>query len=362
MFHNRKKQLIISSLAILFPIAMGLILWDRLPETLTTHWGFDGQADGWASLPVAVFCPPLALLAAHWICIWVSSKDPGKMGRNKQLASLVLWVIPLLSNLICGLMYAIALGKDFSPIAPTMVLMGLLFAVIGNYLPKTRMNGTMGIKVYWAYTSEENWNATHRFGGKVWFIGGIALMFTVFLPEKWAIAMMLASILVLALIPIVYSWLYYRKQVKRGDPLDLSRTPLGKASKKVTRLSAAFVGAILVFVAVLMFTGSIDVHLEEEAMHIEASWYTDLTVKYDIIRDVELRYENVDGVRVGGFGSARLLMGFFRNEEFGNYTRYTVTNPDACIVIHTDRNVLVVSGDNYLETEFIYNSLLGKIG
>ena len=64
MFRNKKKQLIFSSLAILFPIAVGLILWDRLPETLTTHWGFDGQADGWSALPIAVFVPPLLILAA----------------------------------------------------------------------------------------------------------------------------------------------------------------------------------------------------------------------------------------------------------------------------------------------------------
>lgn len=359
MFREKKKQLIFSSLAILFPILVGLVLWDQLPETLTTHWGFDGQADGWSILPVAVFVPPLLILAGHWVCIYFTGKDPDNMGRNKQLSSIVLWVMPLISNMVCLSMYAIALGKEFSPVAPMMVFMGLLFAVIGNYLPKTRMNGTMGIKIYWAYTSQENWDATHRFGGKVWFIGGIALMLTVFLPEKWAIAAMLISILVLALIPIVYSYLYYRQQVKRGDSLDVTKpAQLRKTGKYVWPV----VAAILIFVAVLMFTGSIDVHLNEDAMHIEASWYNDLTVKYDIIESVEYREGNIDGIRVGGFGSARLLMGFFRNEEFGTYTRYTVTNPEACIVIYTDRNVLVLSGDTLEETQFLYEGLLAKIG
>ena len=359
MFREKKKQLIFSSLAILFPILVGLLLWDRLPDTLTTHWGFDGQADGWSSLPVAIFLPPLLLLAGHWLCIFFTGKDPGNMGRNKQLSSIVLWIFPVLSNLICVTMYAIALGKDFSPVAPMMGLMGLLFAIIGNYMPKTRMNGTMGIKVYWAYTSQENWDATHRFGGKMWFFGGILLMFTAFLPEKWAVAAMLGAILLLAIFPMLYSYLYYRKQLANGDALDLSKAaPMGKAGK----YSLVFILLILVFVAVLMFTGSIDVHLEEDAMHIEASWYTDLTVKYDIIDSVEIRDGNVDGTRVGGWGSARLLLGFFRNEEFGNYTRYTVTNPDACIVIYTQRDVLVLSGDTLEETRFIYDSLMAKIG
>ena len=359
MFRDKKKQLIFSSVAILFPIVVGLLLWDRLPETLTTHWGFDSQADGWASLPVAVFVPPLLMLAGHWLCIYFTGKDPDNMGRNRQLGSIVLWFIPLLSNLVCLSMYAIALGRDFPPVAPMMVLMGLMFAVIGNYLPKTRMNGTMGIKVYWAYTSQENWDATHRFGGKVWFIGGIALMFTVFLPEKWAVAAMLVSILVLAVIPVVYSWLYYRKQMARGDSLEFTRPAM---VRKAGKFVGPIVAALLIFVAVVMFTGSIDVHLEEDAMHIEASWYNDLTVKYDTMESAELRQGDVDGIRVGGFGSTKLLMGFFRNEEFGNYTRYTVTNPECCIVIYTQRSVLVVSGDTAEETQFIYESLLAKIG
>ena len=359
MFRDKKKQLIFSSLAILLPIAVGLLLWDRLPDTLTTHWGIDGQADGWSSLPFAVFVPPLLMLAAHWLCIFFTGKDPGNMGRNKQLSSIVLWIIPVLSNLVCMTMYAIALDKKFSPVAPMMVLMGLLFAFIGNYLPKTRMNGTMGIKVYWAYTSQENWDATHRFGGKVWFVGGILLMFTAFLPEKWAVAGMLGAIGGLVIIPIVYSYLYYRKQLANGDALDLSKAaPMGKAGK----YSLVFILLILVFVAVLMFTGEINIHLEEDAMRIEASWYNDLTVKYDIMESAELRQGNVDGIRVGGFGSGRLLMGFFRNEEFGTYTRYTFTHPESCIVIYTDRSVLVVSGDTAEETQRIYDHLLEKIG
>ena len=241
-------------------------------------------------------------------------------------------------------------------------LMGLLFAVMGNYMPKTRMNSTIGIKVYWAYTSQENWNATHRFGGKVWVIGGICMMFAALLPEKWSITVMIVSIFVLAFIPILYSYLYYRGQVQRGEPLDLSKPAFSKTDKRIAKFSAVYVAAILAFVLVLMFTGSIDVHMEEDAMRIEASWYTDLTVKYDIIDSIEYREGNVDGTRVGGWGSAKLLLGFFRNEEFGTHTRYTVTNPDACIVIYTERDVLVLSGDTLEETQFIYDSLMAKIG
>lgn len=358
MIREKKKQLIISSLLILFPIFVGLLLWNKMPDILTTHWGVDGQPDGWSTRPFAVFFPPILMLILQWVCIWFTSKDPGNQGRNKKISSLVLWIIPVISNIVSFTMYALALGTEFSPISPMIVMMGILFAVIGNYMPKTRMNGTIGIKVYWTYTSQENWSATHRFGGKVWMVGGICLILAALLPEKLGVAAMLISILVLCILPMVYSWQYYRKQVARGDTLNLTNPA---STSKAGKYSLVFILMILAAVAVLMFTGSIDVHCEEDAMRIEASWYYDLTVDYDIIEAVEYREGNIDGIRVGGWGSAKLLLGFFRNDEFGNYTRYTLTNPDGCIVVYTQKDVLVLSGDDEAETRFIYESILAKI-
>ncbi|MFQ8814402.1 MAG: SdpI family protein [Gallintestinimicrobium sp.] len=48
--------------------------------------------------------------------------------------------------------------------------------VIGNYLPKVKQNNTIGIRVVWSLMDEENWNATHRFSGKLWMASGILCM------------------------------------------------------------------------------------------------------------------------------------------------------------------------------------------
>ena len=348
------KSLLFSSLVTLFPVFVGLILWDRLPEVMTTHWGFDGQPDGWSSLPFAVFVPPLLMLAGQWVCIFFTARDPGNKGRNEKPQKLVLWIIPVVSNLCCGMMYALALGLDFSPMAPMSAMLGLMFVFIGNYLPKTRMNSTIGIKVSWAYSSEENWNATHRFAGKVWVIGGIAMLFAVLLPEKVSMAVTVPALLILALIPIVYSYCYYRKQLQRGDTLK----ELPKASNGAGKFSILFPIVILIIVAILMFTGEVSVRYGEDSFTIEASWYSDLTVDYDTIDGIEYREGNVSGTRVGGWGSARLLLGFFRNEEFGNYTRYTYTKPESCVVIHAGTRILVISGKTAEETQAIYQNLL----
>ena len=92
------------------------------------------------------------------------------------------------------------------------VLMGVVFLIIGIYLPKCKRNYTFGIRVRWTLENEDNWNATHRFGGKVWVIGSILLLASVLLPENAAPVAMTGAILVLSVLPVGYSWLYHRKQ------------------------------------------------------------------------------------------------------------------------------------------------------
>ena len=91
-------------------------------------------------------------------------------------------------------------------------LFGVLFIILGNYLPKTKHSYSMGIKLPWTLNSEENWNRTHRLSGFLWVIGGaLFLMLTFF--GWWNLYVLLGIILAMTLIPTVYSYLLYRKGI-----------------------------------------------------------------------------------------------------------------------------------------------------
>ena len=353
---KNKKLLILSSLLILLPIPVGLLLWNRFPAELVTHWGITGQPDGYMPPLYAILLPPVLMLLGQWVCIWFTMKDPDNQGRNTKPLTLVLWILPLVSNMVSYMMYALALDHEFSPVFWTLLMIGLMFMAIGNYLPKCKMNFTMGIKVPWAYTSEENWNATHRFGGKVWFFGGMALLFGAFLPEAWAVSVMLVFIIVLAFLPMIYSYLYYCRQKARGDVLLPFPKPLTRGSK----IATVFLVLILIGTAALMFTGDLEYALDDQWLTVKASYYQDLALPYDAIETVEYRDGNIPGIRMGGFGSGRLLMGFFQNDEFGTYTRYTYTKPEACVIVTTSREVYVLSGENAENTQELYQALRQK--
>jgi len=361
IFKKYKKQLIISSILILLPIVFGLLMWDQLPDTMTTHWGVDGQADGYSSKAFAIFFLPLFLLGMHLLCVWLTDLTNRGNGQDFKVMNMIFWIMPVISFMSNGMVYAIAMGKVWDMNALMPILMGLMFTIIGNYLPKCRQNTTIGIKVIWALNNEENWNATHRFAGKLWFVSGLITLFCAFLPMKIGYPIMFVALIGAGAGSTLYSYLYYRKQVKAGTALPTKDIPVDPKLKTINRIIWAIVIAIMLGTAFLMFSGSIEYDFQEDKLVMDATYYSPVTLRYENIEAIEYREGNVDGARVGGFGSFRLLLGFFENEEFGTYNRYTYYKNESCIVVTAKGKTLVFSGADAEETREIYNTLLTKM-
>ena len=98
-----------------------------------------------------------------------------------------------------------------------LALMGIVFIVVGNYLPKCKQSYTVGIKLPWTLNDEENWNRTHRMGGKLWVASGIILLLSMLLPASAMVVVVLAVIGVAVFVPTVYSYLLFREKEKRGE-------------------------------------------------------------------------------------------------------------------------------------------------
>lgn len=208
MIKKNLPKLIITSLIILIPIVIGLILWDKLPDQVPVHWNINGEVDGFATKAQAVFLMPLVLVAFQWICVLGTLLDPKKQNINDKMVTLVLWIIPIISLLCNSMVYATALGNKVNVEIIMPLFMGALFVVIGNYLPKCKQSYTVGIKLPWTLDNEENWNKTHRLAGFLWVIGGVIIMATAFLGAFWLFFIVLIPMVI---IPFVYSYLLYKK-------------------------------------------------------------------------------------------------------------------------------------------------------
>lgn len=356
MIKNNKGKAIISSLIILLPVLFGLILWNDLPDNMATHWGADANADGFSSKTFAVFALPIILLVIQWVCLLITSLDKKQKNQNKKALGMVFWIIPVLSLFTNGIIYSAALGKEFKFEIFMPAIFGLMFIVIGNYLPKIRQNRTLGIKLPWTINNEENWNKTHRFGGKVWVICGLILLFSIFLPVKYMIPVMCIVIIAAVVIPTVYSYAIYRRHKKEG--IIYYSAPKSKTEKTMSVITAIFIPVLIIGITVMMFTGNINVEFKDKSFVIEASYWSDPEIEYSSIDSVTYREDVDSGMRTNGFGSARLLMGTFKNDEFGTYTRYSYTNCSECVVLDIDGNTLVISGKNKEDTKEIYEKLV----
>lgn len=358
MIRKNKGKLILSSIVILLPMVFGLLFWDRLPDRFATHWGAGGQPDGWSGPNFFLFMPPL-LLALHWLGILFTVKDPKNADQHPKAFNLVVWIVPVLSLMMMGFVYFIALGNAFSALRLMTVVFGLMFTVLGNYMPKIRRNASLGIKISWTLDSEENWNTTHRFAGKVWTVCGIAVLLSIFLPESWAMPVLLVALLPAVVLPVLYSWNFRKKQLAEGT---LQKEEMTPQRRKRMLISLIFTGVTLIFLVILLFTGSITAEAAEDALELKGGFGYSLALPYDAIDSLELREESVSGTRVNGVGSAKLLLGTFENEEFGLYTRYTCTGSDCCVVIFSEGKVLVVALETEEETRALYEALLERLG
>ena len=207
-----KKTLILTSLVCLVPLIAGAVVYSRLPETVATHFGFDGTPNGWSSRAVAAFGLPGFMLLMNLLLIFGLNADPKKQNMNSALKTIAVWTVPVLSVVCSGITLAGALGHPVKIQIILPVFMGVLFILIGNYLPKTKQSYTMGIRLPWTLNSEDNWNRTHRLAGFLWVIGGIA--FIVFSFIGWSLAAFLLIIAIMTLVPVLYSYLLYRKEEK----------------------------------------------------------------------------------------------------------------------------------------------------
>lgn len=206
------KMLFITSLLCLVPMIFTVMIYDKLPDQVAVHWNLSGVPDNFAPKAFAGFGMPLLLAVLNVFIYFVTNADPKRANYSRVLRFILKWIIPFSSLVIVPVTLFIALGMEINLTLYVPIFVGVLFIIIGNYLPKTKQNYTMGIRLPWTLHSEENWNKTHRLAGYVWIIGGILVIIGSLLGQSNYILDFILLI-TLIVIPMVYSYILYKKGV-----------------------------------------------------------------------------------------------------------------------------------------------------
>ncbi|MDP2737059.1 MAG: SdpI family protein [bacterium] len=198
-------------------IFASVFFYNNLPERVATHWNFAGEVDGWGSGQAQAIALPLLTTGMYILFLLLPYLDP-KKERYEQFSK----IYHIFKNIILSLMVVIyfviglnGLGYNLPVGVIIPGLIGLLFIVLGNYMGKIKMNWFMGIRTPWTLSSEEVWNKTHRFGGKMFILAGFLMMAQIFLPLIWRLPIFIISIAGLLFGTIGYSYVLYLKEKKK---------------------------------------------------------------------------------------------------------------------------------------------------
>jgi uncharacterized membrane protein len=196
---------------------ISIIVYPDLPERVAMHWNLEGEVDNYTGKFQGAFMLPLMLLGIYLLMLVTPLIDPRKKNYPKFIGSyrLIRMVIILfLAGLhILVLLYNLGYQVDIGKVV-TLGL-GILFVIIGNYLPKIRHNYFLGIKVPWTLASEKVWKKTHRLGGKFFLLSGILIMMSTFLSDRPRFWIVMIAVFGTVIINTVYSYLIYKKE-ERG--------------------------------------------------------------------------------------------------------------------------------------------------
>ena len=356
-----KLKMIISSILIILPTIITAIFSKKLDGMIAIHWGFDLNADSYTSPVKFVLLFPVFLIIIQFICVLVAAKTDKQIEQNKKVTEIAYWICPVISIYVSVMMISLSLGYEINILAISSILFAIMFIFIGNYMPKCKQNSTMGIKIKWTLTNEENWNLTHRFAGKVWVIGGLIMLFCAFLPEKICLAAFLLITLTMIILPTAYSYKNYRTQIREGRATKKD-FEFPKKTKIAIALTTAIIVILLIIMTIITATGEVKIEYNESAITINSTYYSDISIKLDNIKDVCFT-DNLKAVRISGFGSPRLSLGLFKSSELGNITCYCYTQNKSAVIIKTNNDALIVVNQADFElTKELYKNIANLIG
>lgn len=200
------------------PFLVLVPLWDKFPPRVAIHWGLNGQPNGWADKEWGLLLLPLtnvglALLFAfiHQFDSRMKNYGPETQASLKHVLKMMGLASGVFMTLMALLIDAIALGWKLDVLRVVTMGMLVLFAVLGNYMPKLRPNRFVGIRTPWTLKSPEVWIRTHRLFGSIMLFGSLALMLPcLFLPSILAVLLVIGLMMLISFGSMIHSYLCYR--------------------------------------------------------------------------------------------------------------------------------------------------------
>ncbi|MFC3650700.1 SdpI family protein [Dyella humi] len=205
------RTLLISALFLLVLMAVFVWLYPHMPARVPTHWNAQGRINGYMSPLGAVATPMIAIAVLAVLTLLLPVISPRGYDIKSFVSVYVLIMLAVQAYVLVSAL-GVLLNAAGHPVQMPLVCAlatGVLFMVMGNYMGKLRKNFFIGIRTPWTLASDAVWERTHRMSGWLFMLAGMAIMAIALTsaPVTWLLGIALSAVL----IPVVYSYVAYRR-------------------------------------------------------------------------------------------------------------------------------------------------------
>jgi uncharacterized membrane protein len=190
--------------------------WSRVPDTVPTHWNIYGEVDDYGGKFTGLLLLPLVALVIYMsnfiMAYMLSLGVPGVLNHKTSGGFFSAFRIAsiFLLSMVYAAMAMTARGRPVNVTTASMIGMGVLLMVVGNFLGKIRRNWCVGVITPWTLASRESWNKTHRLAGWLSIVMGLLIAATGIIWTTRMLALLILACLASVMTVIAYSYIVYR--------------------------------------------------------------------------------------------------------------------------------------------------------
>lgn len=130
----KKNKMFITVIVCLLPIILGIVLYNKLPDEMPIHFTFNNEPDNYGPKWFALFGIPVIMAFIQFIVVIAFREVKDEKTMFIRLSK---WIIPVVTVLVYLVMLGVPLSGTTSYVGKSICfIVGMLFIVTGNYIPK----------------------------------------------------------------------------------------------------------------------------------------------------------------------------------------------------------------------------------
>ena len=203
-------------------VLITLLFYKRLPNQVVTSFDFNFQPQAYGSKTMHVFLGvvlPITLILFKFILRKIDPLKDNYIRFEKPYNYIIGSLVVLFS--VLNIIFILYANKNISSIKESFSLtFGLIFIIMGNFLPQIKRNFFLGIRSPWTLSDEDTWNKTHRLGGVFFIIFGFLFIIDgLILKLNFSFIILIIGVIIL----YFYSFLIFPKDKKTMNKDDLKK-------------------------------------------------------------------------------------------------------------------------------------------